>query len=367
MNKKKILLVSNGFYPEISPRSFRATELAKEFARQGHQVTVYSKYRDFDYSDFLKKYNINFTMWGRDRFSKVPIFKGKIGNIVNRAASRILQILFEYPAIEDMFKVRNLLKSESGYDLIISFAVPFPVHWGVASARTKTHPIAIRWIADCGDPYMGNTNDTFGKAFYFRYMEKFFCSKADVITVPKIEMKVNYYPEFHEKIREIPQGFDIDEMKIEKSYVNNDVPTFAFAGAFIKKYRDPEFLLSYLSRIKDDFRFVIYTRNTEFIQPIRHNLKNKLIVRDYVPREQLLHELSKMDFLLNIAYDPATQAPSKLIDYAIAGRPILSIPSGKFDTDLIDQFLKGDYTNRLNIGSIERYNIKNVSKLFFEV
>ena len=51
--KKKILLVSNGFYPEISPRSYRATELAKEFYRQGHEVTVITKYRDYNYIDFL--------------------------------------------------------------------------------------------------------------------------------------------------------------------------------------------------------------------------------------------------------------------------------------------------------------------------
>lgn len=37
---KKILIVTNGYYPKNSPRSFRATEFAKELHRQGHQVTV---------------------------------------------------------------------------------------------------------------------------------------------------------------------------------------------------------------------------------------------------------------------------------------------------------------------------------------
>jgi len=36
----KILIVSNAFYPEISPRSFRTTELAKELSRQGHKDTL---------------------------------------------------------------------------------------------------------------------------------------------------------------------------------------------------------------------------------------------------------------------------------------------------------------------------------------
>ncbi|MCK5338692.1 MAG: hypothetical protein KAJ50_07770, partial [Bacteroidales bacterium] len=94
-------------------------------------------------------------------------------------------MFFEYPAIEEMFKVKKILKNENGYDLLISFAVPFPVHWGTAWARTKNHEIAKVWVADCGDPYMGNTNDSFRKLFYFKYPEKWFCKKTDFITIPK--------------------------------------------------------------------------------------------------------------------------------------------------------------------------------------
>lgn len=38
MLPRKILIISRSFYPMNSPRSFRTTELAKEFARQGHEV-----------------------------------------------------------------------------------------------------------------------------------------------------------------------------------------------------------------------------------------------------------------------------------------------------------------------------------------
>ena len=71
-NKKRILLVSNGFFPEISPRSYRVTELAKEFYRQGHNVTVISKYRDHDYTDFLHQYPIKLKMWGKSFLKPVP-------------------------------------------------------------------------------------------------------------------------------------------------------------------------------------------------------------------------------------------------------------------------------------------------------
>jgi len=67
---------------------------------------------------------------------------------------------------------------------------------------------------------------------------------------------------------------------------------------------------------------------------------------------------------VNIAFDPKTQAPSKLIDYALTGRPVLSLPSGQFDTKILDQFLIGDYSARMDIGSLDRFNITNVAQQF---
>ena len=72
MKKYKILLVSSAFYPELSPRSFRATELAKEFIREGHELTVIIKSRDYDYSSFLKEYSVNLKMWNNSTFMNVP-------------------------------------------------------------------------------------------------------------------------------------------------------------------------------------------------------------------------------------------------------------------------------------------------------
>ena len=106
---KKILLVSSAFYPEISPRSFRATELAREFCRQGHQVVVISKWRDHDYREFLNEHGLTLKMWSRPRFPEIPVVKRRPFNLFFRAVSRILMVLFEYPAIEEMFKVKRIL------------------------------------------------------------------------------------------------------------------------------------------------------------------------------------------------------------------------------------------------------------------
>jgi len=366
VKKLKILLVSNGFYPEISARSFRATELATEFARQGHEVKVLTRYRDFDYSSFLSDVPVKLSMWRSNRFPAVPDYSVRPFNYLSRAITRLLALLFEYPAIENMFKVRKILKREKGYNLMISFAVPHPVHWGVAWARTSGHTIADTWIADCGDPYMGDILDSYRHPFYFSFLEKWFCRKADFITIPIEGARQAYYDEFHQKIRVIPQGFSFP---LEKSGINeplNAVPTFAYAGELIPGVRDPGQLMLFLSSVTTPFRFRVFTRRRDLIEQYQAQLGEKLIISDYIPRGELLKILSGMDFLINFDNNSDRNSPSKLIDYSIAGRPVLNIEK-KFEADKALAFLKGDYSGKMNLPDVSTYHIGNVSRQFLNL
>jgi hypothetical protein len=275
-------------------------------------------------------------------------------------------MLAEYPGIEDMFKVSSLLKKESGYDLMISFAVPYPVHWGVARARSKKNPIAGTWVADCGDPYMGCDTDSFKKLIYFKWVEKWFMRKADFISIPLENARKAYYSEFHKKIKIIPQGFEFKKVSNHGKKIENPVPAFAYAGGFIPGIRDPRPFLQCLERISDPFRFIVYTRDRNLIQPFIVNLNDKLEIRDYIPREQLLEELAEMDFLVNFDNNTGVQSPSKLIDYALTGRPILNVTNSP-DPELLKQFIHGDYKGMMETGSLERYNIRNVAKQFLDL
>lgn len=364
--RKRILLVSNGFYPEISPRSYRATELAKELGRQGHIVKVITKFRSFDYTPFLIKHPIELKMWKKSRFPQFSEFGVKRFAWLNGSLSRILSLFLEYPGIEDMFKVRRILKPENSFDLMISFAVPYPVHWGVAWARTSEHQIASLWIADCGDPYMGDVVDTFRKPFYFKFFEKGFCKKADFISVP-IEGAINgYYMEFRHKIRVIPQGFDFEIINGEADQSKNEIPEFAYSGSFIPGVRDPDQLLKFLGSIKRPFRFNIYTNQPELYEKYKELLKGRLSLNSYVPREQLLQVLRKMDFLINFDNNSSLNSPSKLIDYAIVGRPVLNI-TNNFNPDDVYSFLDGDYKQKMNLPDPEQFHIRVIAEKFLEI
>ena len=65
MKKNKILIISGAFYPQNNPRSFRTTELSKEFAKQGHQVTVYVPKDNREHVKFEKEYGVTIKDLGK--------------------------------------------------------------------------------------------------------------------------------------------------------------------------------------------------------------------------------------------------------------------------------------------------------------
>lgn len=368
MTKKKILIVTNGFYPDISPRSFRATELAKELVRQGHSVKVLTHPR-IGTSQFCISNGIEFKDLGNLTWP-VPVVKGTgLIRLFWRLVTRFSSLLFEYPFIQLIPLIKKELKGESGYDLLISVAVPYPIHWGVAAVRTNKNKIAKTWIADCGDPYMGQENDTFKAPFYFTYVEKKFCKKADFITIPTEASIKGYYNEFHSKIRVIPQGFRFEDVKLFSGLYDDDKIIFGYGGMFIPGRRDPSELLSFLNSIdeKINFEFHIYTMTPSLVEPFVKASKGRVKLMGVVAREELLFELSKMNFVVNFENIGLTQTPSKLIDYAIINKPILSIKTGDLQTDVVLEFLNQNYINSLSIGDMEQYRIENVTNKFLNL
>jgi hypothetical protein len=85
-----------------------------------------------------------------------------------------------------------------------------------------------------------------------------------------------------------------------------------------------------------------------------------------IPREELIYELSRMDFLLNIENVGSIQSPSKLIDYAITGRPVLSVNSNSLDQQKFRNFLSRDYTGQLNLTEVDNYRIEKVVGQFIK-
>lgn len=371
MSNKKIVIVSAVIFPRISPRAMRATELAKEFARKGYDVTLYGVLGTFDYRDFERKYNIRVKNLGETRFFSLNSDNGTTKlSYKQKILSKLFKKHLDYPNIELAFRANRILKKEKDIDLLITIAMPFSIHWGAAYRKTKNkNNFPKVWIADCGDPYMGNK---FNKpAFYFKYIEKWFCKKTDYITIPILNAKEAYYQEFHEKIKIIPQGFDLSQSikDINNLQIDNNVLTFIYAGTFYADVRDPRPLLEYLVSKKSlNFNFLIYTNSKGILKNYEQRLDDKLFIKDFIPRDELLSTMAKVDFLINFENNTAVQSPSKLIDYALVNKPILSINSSKgLNVKIVDEFLNKNYANSLKVGSLNKFDIRNVANQFIEL
>lgn len=359
----KIVIIASVFYPRMSPRSLRTTELAKELSRQGHDVTVYALLGNYDYNKYSSKTGIKIKQLGISKWGAKNSDGVSHANIFRKIIVKYFGKRLWLPDCELIPMVKKAVSQEKNVDCLITIAVPHSINY--AASLSDLSEVKC-WIADCGDPF---TLNPFGKypAAFVEY-EKQWCSMCDFITVPIKEALEGYYPEFHDKIRVIPQGFNFQDVHLAE-YEPNSVPTFAYIGAVHKRLRDPSAFLNYLTTLKENFRFIIYGNSWSFFQPFKTKLGEKLVYGGRIPHDELIMKISSIDFLINIKNPSSIQQPSKLIDYALSQRPFMSI-SSDFDEKekkVFLEFMKGDYSNKETFKNLDDYNISNVAKRFIDL
>ena len=368
-------------------------ELTREFCLQGHKVTVFIPDLDYDYSKIreidgcsLVLVKPGFFLNKKSRLLKKTLhqknedqhgFEQEVHKpgLLKRLKTLLIDwfymgaFSFEYSFTCAFI----LLRYKGKFDLMITSALPICAHLAGGWAKFFNKKLARIMVADYGDPYSGNQE--IKPPFFHRAIEKIALSKFNYVSVPHLGSYFKRIPFSNlNNFKIIPQGISLTNFKIANFSPNQPV-NFAYAGTFYKNMRNPKELFDYLLNKKDqDFRFVIYTNLKDYdsydlIKPYVREFGNKLIIHDFVQREECIFELSKADFLVNIGNrHEEVSSPSKLIDYRLTQRPIYSFQSGKFDYAEFEMFLNGDY--RLDISKsidFEKYNVKNTAKDFLEL
>ena len=331
----RIVIVSGTMFPYISARSFRTTELAKGFAKLGHDVTLYTILGNYDYSQFEAQYpSLHIKSLGKSHFGNPDSDGRNKRSVIQRALTRLLYNVIDYPRCEYFYKTMKALRSEEKFDYLITIAHPYGTHWGAAFYKKK-HLNNLKfkyWASDCGDPFMGDPDVKRWKIL-LQPLEKFWGGMTDRIVIPVNNGKDAYYEEVQEKISVIPQSVDFSSFELAE-YKKNEVPTFFYSGAVYPKMRDPRAFLEYLSSVEYDFKFIAYVSSDIVFGEFKNVLGDKLEIRRYIPRHELVRVMSTMDFLININNNSSVQTPSKLIDYSISKRPILNISTTITDVEL---------------------------------
>ena len=365
MKKTHIVIIGQWTAPLQTPRAHRTWQLAQELARQGNRVVLYALTGPtFDYAPVQHDTGLIVKNLG---ISKHGCTDSEGGTHESFFAKYLRKALHEpdlFPGRDLYPMVRKALQQEGDIDLLITVATPHVIHWATAAAIDRSR--IGTWIADCGDPYMGNP--FFKHPFFMEKRERKWSGMCDFITVPIESAKSAYYPEYQDKIRVIPQGFRLDGIPLPP-YTGNPVPSFAYAGVTYKGLRDPRRFLDFLSGLEGDFHFSVFSRNDKDFRPYLDRFGGRMELCGSLPREALLPRLAGMDFLINLRNGTGVQQPSKLIDYSLTGRPILEISSEfpQEEQDTLAEFLKGNYEKALPPLDLEPFCIENVARQFLDL
>lgn len=371
MQNRKILIISYYYFPEITPRAFRTYELAQEFIRQNCFVKIILPNKEI-YQSLTLERNVEFKFNG-NKISKsilAPNIKGKIRKLLSSIYNYFFPGLYLKFVFETVLTIRNDINK---YDYIIAIGLPISpiLATAIALYGNKVQKNCIS-IADYGDPFSRQQNTRIFPGYFL--VDKFIGKVFKFIAVPT-EKAINSYIMFkpYNEIKVIPQGFNFEKIKTSeyKKNINGRI-NFAYAGVFYEKIRNPEFLFEHLFTLENfNFVFHIYTLSNNsdtkyFINKYSSLLKNKINIIYDVPRIQLIYELSKMDFLINLDNNTSNQIPSKLIDYSFTKRPIYSFNQESFNPKALIKFLNAEYDEQTFV-DIRKYNIKNIVESFLMI
>lgn len=354
---KKILMAVCSFYPANNPRAVQSYELYRELKRRGYSIDIcYTPKKKLIYGEEIKEYiHCQSGTIQKETFNA----QEKKNILLTGFKKLVCYVIGEKGA----FIYWNWIKSTvdiTNYDCVISIAAPFYNHILLSRLIKKCKNKKIRTICDNGDPfYNPDKHSPIVKRMQIKAFQAF-----DVIIFP-IESARSYYEKYAEKDKlfVIPQGRNFDDITLS-DYKENETVTFAYAGAFFSDIRNPESFLNMLCSVDKDFTFIMYTELVgtvyeDILLPYKKKLGDKLQLETIIPRKQCIKELSCMDFLVNFENMSAMQQPSKLIDYALTKRPILSVRQDRINREEFMRFVQRDYKNRLQI-DIEKYNMKHV-------
>ena len=134
---KNILIISNFFYPELTPRAFRVHELIKEFTKLGHKVTLVLPNKEIYHNNKVNIEGLNIIYSNSkkiiDGSNKNPldiiIHNNKIRFFIMKIGKFFFpkEIFLTYDSgITNVFKSIN-----NEFDILISISQPLSIHLSV--------------------------------------------------------------------------------------------------------------------------------------------------------------------------------------------------------------------------------------------
>ncbi len=372
----RLLVVSNFYTPMVSPRAFRWAAIAEYWAAQGHVVDVVCAWM----SARPLHETLNGVHLHRVGKSLVQVLRGWVRQpgvegshgrqleassagggkrrltafmkwVHNRTWKRVYwpddACLWYFPA---MIEGKRLLTSHD-YNGLVTVSIPFTSH--LVGLRLKREFPSIPWIVDIGDPFSFSDAAPQNNHRIYRwlnhYAEEIVLATADAVTVTTdrtLERYAILFPKSASKLHTVPPLVSITGSELGNDEVSSALSSDAgkvrlmFIGSLNKNVRNPDFLLQLFARVLEtpladrvELHFVgeIHDCGDSF-RAYRALLGEKIFLHGVVSHETAIQAMHEADILVNIGNRTAHQLPSKVVEYASTGKPILSLMSRPDDS-----------------------------------
>lgn len=357
----KLLVVSFYYTPAISPRAFRWSAVAEEWVRRGHQVRVIAGWSQGEPREEVLN-GVRVSRVGgrmveavRSRFGTPSTVRARTGAasangtaprsggglrgvakwVHDRTWKKVYWPDFAclwYPAAR---AEAERIAAEEGIDGLVTVSLPFSGH--LAGVPLKRRNPAMPWLVDIGDPfsffhrvplnnhalYRGRNERAEGQVLRL-------ADAVAVTTEPTLERYVELFPHVRGKIRVVPPLLALP--RVEPAPRDPAPLRLVFVGTLYRSFRTPDFLLQ-LTRALDGaagrpvelhFYGDLHDCGPCF-DAYPELLGKRVLLHGPVPRGDAYAAMLSADVLVNIGNDTEYQLPSKVVDYASTGRPVVNV------------------------------------------
>ncbi len=359
---KKVLIVSDFFFPSANIAAVRPSKIAKRLTADGYCVDVFTRYpignnageycnECFSFQsgsaleimkkeDSAERTGAKKILFEKFNFLYMSLLKMKSNLQTNRKNEQML----------DAFK-GFVAKNPQNYDVI--FTTFGPVGSLLCGLYYKKKFPQVKWICDFRDPAVISQAGAL-KNFSRRRKEQKSCKMADeIITVSNGYMKRICGNKYTEKRHMIPNGYDRADMVYSggKSE-NSDKLSLAYVGIFYGFMRDIRPVFRAIKELVDEgladkdkicINYAGSNYKTILEQAKECSAEDFIVNHGVLAREDCLRLQFGSDLLILATWNTEKECgvfPGKLLEYMLIGKPIVTTVTGDVPDSEVAQVVR---------------------------
>jgi len=354
---RPVVIVSFSYAPRLNPRAFRWTAIAERLVALGHPVAVVTSWlAEAPASEVRNGVHVHRTGWkliegARGGMGEANAAGSNQPASLLKSLARRLWRNLSWPDVTATWyfaavKAAAPLLAGKRDAILVSVAPSFTAV--AVGAALKRRFRDLPWIIDLGDPFSflveTPPNNQLLYSWFNRRFERGAFRAALAVSVTNRRTADRYAAEFPEsasKICVIPPLLSA-EVAPGATKARGGAVRIVYLGTLYRGVREPDFLLSLFVTTLDTFRGAQLELHFYgdvgacggAFEVFRERCRGRLFLHGVVPREQALAATREADVLVNLGNETTFQLPSKVVEYAAAGKPVVNIASRREDSSI---------------------------------